>query len=369
MALPEPSFIERDAQTIINEMVADYELRVGKTLEPAQVERLLINALAYRELLIRNQIQQASLQNLLAYARYPMIDYLGELLGVSRLDASEAEATMQFTLVSGHGGVTIPQGLRILTSDGKNIFQTKEIVPVASGITTVTTQVICQQAGIIGNGYVAGTIDTILDPQPYLSIASNTSTSAGGSDEESDEELRERIKLAPSAFSTAGSIGAYKYHAKSAHPSIVDVGITSPTPGTVNIYPLVDGGITTPTPVLTAVLAACSADKVRPLTDTVNAYSPTKVDYAINVSLELYSGADAPSVQATVLANLQAFRDAKKNLLGQDIVRNQITRLCMLEGLVYNVAIISPSSDVVITDTQFSNCTGITVSVSGYNNG
>lgn len=75
MALPTPEFINRDPQTIIAEMKADYEARTGKTLEPAQVETLLINAFAYRESLLRNQIQDAALQNLVAFARYPMIDF------------------------------------------------------------------------------------------------------------------------------------------------------------------------------------------------------------------------------------------------------------------------------------------------------
>ena len=54
MALTIPNFINRDSATIIAEMTADYEARTGRKLEPAQVETLLIQAFAYRELLIRN---------------------------------------------------------------------------------------------------------------------------------------------------------------------------------------------------------------------------------------------------------------------------------------------------------------------------
>jgi len=108
MALPTPDFITRDATTIINEMIADYELKTGRTLEPAQVETLLINSFAYRELLIRNQIQDASLQNLVDYARFPMLDNLGVLVGVTRLPAALAQTTLLLTLVSGHGDIVIP---------------------------------------------------------------------------------------------------------------------------------------------------------------------------------------------------------------------------------------------------------------------
>lgn len=367
MALPEPSFFERDAQTIINEMVSDYENRVGRRLEPAQVERLLINGMAYRELLLRNQIQEASKQNLIAFAKYPMLDYLGELLGVTRLPATSAECTLQFTLINGHAGVTIPNGLRVGTSDGKAVFEIIQDVVVQAGNIVAVVQASCQTAGVSGNGYVASTIINILDPQPYLSSVSNTNTSAGGSDEETDEELRERIKLAPSSFSTAGSVGAYKFHAKGAHPSIVDVAVTSPTPGRVNIYPLVYGGDITPVNVLSAVANACSADKVRPLTDTVVVMSPTKVDYTINVALELYKDADVTSTEALVQSNLQEFVDGRKNLMGLDVVINQIVQKCMIDDLVYDVDVASPSEDIVINPNEFANCTGITVTVSGYN--
>ena len=45
MALTEPDFIERDADTITAEMIAKYEADTGKTLYPAQAER---SGLRYR---------------------------------------------------------------------------------------------------------------------------------------------------------------------------------------------------------------------------------------------------------------------------------------------------------------------------------
>lgn len=84
--LPEPSFINRDPATITAEMIAAYETATGKTLYPAQVERLLINGFIYRETLTRIGIQEAAKQNLVAYAAAPMLDYLGELVNCTRLD-------------------------------------------------------------------------------------------------------------------------------------------------------------------------------------------------------------------------------------------------------------------------------------------
>ena len=368
MPLPEPIFIQRNPEQIVADMIADYEARVGKRLEPAQVERLIINGLAYRELLLREQVNEAAKQNLIAFATFPMLDYLGELLGVSRQPASAAQATIQFTLVEGHGAVTIPQGLRVQSNDGRSTFQLIEPIEVGVGEDVVTGIARAQTVGEVANGYLPGAVATILDPQPYLSEAENTTTTGGGADEENDEQLRARIKLAPSSFSTAGPAGAYKFHALGAHPSIIDVAVTSPEPGVVNLWPLVEDGGVTPTEVLNAVLAACNAEKVRPLTDTVEAYSPTAVDYTIEVELELYTGTEQTATEQIVTANLESFRDGRKRLLGLDVILAQIIRECAVEG-VYNVTVVSPSADLIIEETEYANCTDITVTTSGFNNG
>jgi hypothetical protein len=81
MAIAEPNFIDRDPAQITSEMIAQYEDASGKKLYPAQAERLLIDLFAYRENLVRIAIQEAAKQNLVAYSRAPMLDYLGELVG------------------------------------------------------------------------------------------------------------------------------------------------------------------------------------------------------------------------------------------------------------------------------------------------
>ena len=47
--LPEPNFIERDPDVVTKEWIAAYEEKSGKVLQPAQIERLMIDVGAYRE--------------------------------------------------------------------------------------------------------------------------------------------------------------------------------------------------------------------------------------------------------------------------------------------------------------------------------
>ncbi len=362
-----PQFISRDADAIVSEMVAMYEQYTGKTLQPAQPERLLINAFAYRELLIRQAIQSTALQNLVDFSTAPVLDFLGALVGVSRLAAAPAECVIRFTLVVGHGNVTIPAGTRVSSSDGMAVFRTKEAANVLVGINTADVEADCDVPGLFGNGYAIGQIATILDPQAFLVSATNLAATAGGADEETDEHLRDRIKLAPASFSNAGSEGAYKYWAKTANANIVDVAIIQPTPGTVNIYPLMANGSVTPTAVLNAVLAACNDEKVRPLTDTVEVLAPTRGTYALAIALTLYSDAIQSSVVQQVTANLNAFINEKRLKLGIDIKRSQIIHEAVIDG-VFDCTITNGGSsftDLVAGPNEYFFCTSLTVTVAG----
>lgn len=366
--LPAAEFFNTDPSQIIAESVAYYEGLTGRKLSPGQAEMLLINAFAYREQITRVAANEAARQNLLSYARYPMIDYLGELVGVTRLPASKALCSIQFTLVPGHGALTIPEGIRVQSTDGRVVFITLEAKTVQPSDATATVLAECTTEGKAGNGYEVGDIVIILDPQAYVSSAINTAITSGGADEEDDDALRERIRLAPSGFSCAGPKGAYVFFAKSAHPAIIDVGVMSLVPGTVNVFPLLENGETPSQEIIDAIYGKLNDEKIRPLNDTVVVDAPEKVFYTIDVQLTLYTGAITGPTVEQVTKNLQAYADDRKVRLGRDAVRSQISALSQLKDLVYSVNVVSPASDVHVDFSQIAYCTGINVTVSGYSN-
>lgn len=369
MALPEPSFITRDPAAITAEMVTAYEASTGKTLMPAQVERIIIDMIAYRESLLRIAIQEAAKQNLVEYAIFPMLDYLGELVGVSRLPPQSSRCTMRCTLTAEQAfDVIVPAGTRVETKNGLFIFETQENLTIEAGQAYGDVIAYCQIVGIGGNGYDAGEINNMLDVVANISGMSNTTTSNGGGDEESDDALRARIKLAPEKYSNAGSYGAYRYWAFTAHPDIVDVAVTSPQPGSVNIYPLVKTGIPSQE-ILDAVDAICSADTVRPLCDAVQVLAPTKKDFAITAALTLFDWADSVSIKAAVEAALTTYVNTQKAVLGRDVILTQI--IAVINGIVgvYKTDISSPDDDVVNAAYEWSNCTAVTVTIIGYSEG
>lgn len=265
----------------------------------------------------------------------------------------------------------MPIGLRVQSIDGQAVFETIESKSVSSSPLTVDIKARCTVEGVVGNDYDPGEISIILDPQPYVSGASNLQSTAGGTDDETDEELKERIRLAPSSFSSAGPVGAYKSFARRAHPAIVDIAVTighdeenEIIPGQVDIFPLLDGDQVLTDEIRDAVLAECNDEKVRPLTDTVVVKSPTKIDYTLNIEVKLLNDADETAVVGQMRSNLEAYRDARKNKLGIDVVRSQIIGVSQIP-LVYGVNVLSPASDIVVNESSFTNCTGITITVVG----
>lgn len=357
-----PTFVTTDPQVILSEIIADFEARTGKVLQPAHVERLLLNTLAYREALVREAIQYSATQNLVSFAEGLSLDYLGQLVGVTRLGASFAQCTLVFSLVEGHGGSVIPSGTRVASNDGKVVFQTLEDLVVPVDVNTGSTVGEAKVSGAVGNGYITGQVTVLQDPLSYVSSVTNSGTTGGGSAQETDEELRERIMLAPGQFSNAGSRGAYEYHSRTANPSIIDVAVDSVDPGTVQIYVLMNDGEDTPPEVVAQVLAACNDEKVRPLTDLVTAFGATAVEYTLEWELKLYAWADADTTVAAAQAAIDAFVLAKRTNLGQDVPQSQVVDVLMVNG-VYSATPVGSWSDIIVAFNEFAKCTDITLTL------
>lgn len=365
MSLPEPSFIDCDPGTITAELIAAYETATGRTLYPAQVERLLIDLIAYRETLIRIAVQEAAKQNLVAYAVYPMLDHLGDLVGVTRLSPASATCTLRFTLTAAQTfDVEIPAGTRVESKDGAVIFATDSDLTIPAASTTGDATATCETAGTAGNGYAIGEINNLLDVINYVSSAANTDETTGGDAEETDDAFRARIQLAPERFSNAGSVGAYEYWAKSAHQSIVDVAVLSPEPGRVAIYPLTETGAPSAA-ILAAVEAVCSADDVRPLTDGVDAIAPAQIGYTIDATIILYEAADAASVTTLIETALETYLTTQRAKLGADIVRSQLIAVINNVSGVYSTTLTSPAADVVVAANEWAAGVIGTIAVSG----
>lgn len=366
-------FITLDPAAVVASLVTKYEQLTGRILQPAQTERIVFNSIGYRIALVEQAINETANKCFAAFANGQALEEIGRPLGVYRLPASVATCTIRFSLVTGHGALNIPAGIRVQSTDGQVVFKTVESKAVDIADTYADVKAECTQEGIIGNDYAEDSISVILDPQPYISTATNLDVTANGGDAETDDQLRQRIYLAPDSFSVAGPKGAYKFFAKSAHPNIVDVAVTighetdapyDVIPGQVDIFPLMENLEDPDSEIIDAINAICNDEKVRPLTDTVVVKAPVRTDYTMEVELTLLPDAVQADVEAQVLANLEAYRDDRKKRLGVDVVVNQIIAICQVPG-VYKVVVVSPSADIVVSESGYTRCTAITVTTTG----
>lgn len=353
-----PNFVERDPEAIMAEVRAQMEKMLGREIHPAQFEQLVLNIITYREVLLLERFNAGMAQMLFQFSTAPILDYIAGLVAVERLPAANAGCMVEFTLVAGHGGVVLPMGTRVSTSDGVHIFEVVEDESIEAGRLTATVLVTAQTAGRAANGIGIGRIDTILDPYAWISSVENTTVTGGGSDVETDEALRERIRLAPSQFSTAGSRNSYIFHAMRANSSIIDVSVSSPVPGTVFIVPLCEG--TEYEQVLRDIYDVCSAEDVRPLTDTVIVAAPIEKDYDITVDIIVANGFEINDVQSRVQAALAEFTHSKSIRLGQSVVLSHIVEVCRVRG-VFDVNVISPSANMYVDYGEVAIVGNITV--------
>lgn len=363
--LPEPNFIERDAEKITQEWIALYEEKTGKKLQDAQIERLLIDVGAYRENLLRIKIQEVAKSNLLTYAPMEVLEHLAELVGVHKLEAKFAQTVMEFSINEILDfDIFIPKGTEIETEDGKFTFITDEDISISAGMLSACVNATCNATGIDANNYDIGKINNLLTPLAFeVDNVSNIQKSYGGANAESADSLRERIRLAPESYSNAGSKGAYRFHTLSAHQSVIDVEVLSSAPGIVDIYPLVDSG--NPSPEIIKIISDYLSDeKVRPLTDKVVVHSPEKINFTITANLILYLNADLNTVQTLVNERLNEYKKEIASQLGKDIVPTQIIAILNSIYGVYKVELLSPAYQV-LSKNQWANLESFNITFGG----
>ena len=372
--LPEVSFVQTDPEAIKAEIVSRYEAVAGRTLATADPIRIFLLSVADEIIQQRVLINMAAQSNLLSYATGEFLDALGEYLLVSRLPAAKAVTNIRFTLSQALEEVyIIPAGTEV--TNGIVTFATDEELVIAAGDLTGDVAASCTVPGVAGNGYLPGQLTTIVRPMTFVDLAENTNETYGGADAESDEDYAERIRLAPNAFSVAGPIKAYIFYTQSVSSAIIDVSVDSPTPGVVNVYPLLEGGVIPDQTLLDKVLETLSDEDVRPLTDEVHALQATAVPYTIEVHYFIKKADQnkGTAIQAAVAEAVEKYRLWQQGKIGRDIVPAELVRAVMNAGACRlndtQEHPFSPGAFQELTKTQVAQCdpeTDVTVVFDGY---
>lgn len=241
-------FVETDVDEIITRLVSAYENMTGRTLRPADPDRLFISWIA--NVIVQERVDQnySANQNLPSRAEKENLDALGLwIYNIQRLAAQASKCTMRFHISDAQSSaIAIPQGTRVTDSSETLVWHTTEDAVVAIGNTYADVMVQCESKGDIGNGYVAGQITTLIDVDNilYYSSCENIDTTSGGSEEADDEQYYKLMREGLDSYSTAGPTGAYIYWAKSVSSNIADVKPVQPrltVAKTIQLYTDGDG--------------------------------------------------------------------------------------------------------------------------------
>ncbi|WP_316196570.1 baseplate J/gp47 family protein [Bradyrhizobium sp. SZCCHNS3053] len=169
---------------------------------------------------------------------------------------------------------------------------------------------------------------------------------------ELDDSLRRRAQLAPEAFSTAGSEGAYIFQALTADVRVRDATANKiDNKGGVRICVMAKGAEPIPTQdIILNVRNRLGQKGIKPLTDVITVVPVKVIKQKIVANITLYPGPDA----ALVMADMgKALTKVRNNLamIGRDLTRSAIIAALNQSG-VQNVDLISPAADVQADPSQ-----------------
>ncbi|MCG8632246.1 MAG: baseplate J/gp47 family protein [Desulfobacterales bacterium] len=387
--LPDIEFCSTDSRLVEQSVITTYEGITGATLYPGDPVRLFLESLASVIIQQRYKINFTGKQNLLKYSNDDYLDHMGSFSKTGRLGESPAVATERFGIDEALGFIVpIDKGCRV-SPDGQLMFETVDYAQISVGETHVDVLVQCLTPGSIGNGFVAGQVNKMVDSPDYVSSVSNITATSGGADKEENDPYRERIHTAPESFSVAGPSGAYRHWAKSAHQDIADVSVFRTSPlddlseaqleavldiaaidytgltrdekqvkaavwlesAVVNICPLLkDGGI--PDQDMLALVEGMVDDRsIRPLTDRVIVGAPARVNYSIDFTyyISTENRLAVSDIQDRISAAADTYRAWQKAKLGRDINPARLIHL-VVEAGAHRVEITSPEYTPVAVD-------------------
>lgn len=359
--MSEINFVETDSMAISDSLINLFEQFTGEVFYPGDERRQFLSNMVPVLVAVYSSINNTGRYNLLRYATGELLDALGERTDTPRLQAQNAATMLRFSLSAAQvTNTVIPTGTRV-TPDGKIYFATEDVLIIPAGSLYGDTTAVGLEAGSLYNGFAPGQINKLVDPVPYVTGVANTTTSAGGSDTEPDDDgvnvwsgYRERIRQSPAKMSTAGPEDAYIYWAKTADQNISDISVTSPVPGQIKITVLMAGGQIPSQEILDRVLEKCSSKKVRPLTDQVIAEAPGTVTYDIELSYYISRdrAAEVNSIRAAIENSggaVNRYKIWQSGKLGQAINPDSLKQLILNAG-AFRVDISNPVYTALDTD-------------------
>lgn len=369
---PDISFIgNMTLEDLKDQMIQDYKdgyrLQTGREIELSEADpyRMILYAAALNIYQGYQYLDNAGKQSFLKYAYGDFLENLAAFKGIERKPGCKAYVKMRFTASEQIASViTIPMGTRVTPGDNV-FFYTTEVAEIKPGNDYVDVMAECTEIGELGNKYKVGKINSMVDTVPFIGSVANVTESEGGAEEESDDQFKDRVFLAPSSYSTAGPDDAYKYWMKTFNSEITDVKVNSPSDGVVEICFILNNGEIPGEAMLTEADEYMTNRKIRPLTDKVVIKAPTVQYYDINFTYYI-AESDKNKIQ-TIKQNVNEAIDAYKmwqgEKIGRDINPSKLAQLIMKAGAKREI--ITKPEFTKVEEYSIAFCNSLTVTYGG----
>lgn len=305
------------------------------------------------DLAVRLYAAAAEIQALYIYADWALtqsfpqsaagkyLDYHGQLRGITRKSGHKAGGILRFKIDSARAEpLRVPAGT-VCTTAGLVRFVTTEDALIRAGALYADAAAEAEIVGTAGN-VPAERITNMTRAPVGVTGVTNPAAFAGGSGEEDDESLRERILDSFIRLPNGANAAFYELRALS-HPGVEAVRVIPRHQGigTVGVVVSSAGGV--PEQALLQEIQD-DLDSVREIAVdvTVMAPEPERVDLAVRILPKL--GRSFDSAQAAVRTALTTWFDG--GLLGKPVYRTQLGKVILDTGLVETYAITAPTKDL-----------------------
>lgn len=323
MSIPEftpPSFLnDQDAETIHKRMMENLPPDIDNMEGGFPWDFTKPTAIEKAEMLEFHLVETLRIMfPMWAYDEW--LDYHAKERGITRKPANAASGEI---LITGVPGTTIPAGFKFAapaTADSPAIeYQTTEKYTIGEN-GTVRVQITAVEPGIKGN-VPANTVTLMMTPIKGITSVTNEAAITGGTEVESDNELRNRIMEmdAASEASFVGNDGDYKRWAEEV-PG-VGTALVMPEwagPGTVKVVVIDANGQPANQAIITAVYNNIMTPDDRmqrkaPIGATVTVEAPTAKEINYSFTIELKAGENQETVLERFKAQLRTYYvEAKK---------------------------------------------------------
>ena len=273
------------------------------------------------------------------------LDRHAAVRGLERGAAQKAGGTLRFWLEAQREDDTpVPAGTVCMTAEGTG-FVTTEDAAIPAGERYCEADAEAVEAGSDGN-VAAGAVAYMRMAPPAISGVTNPSAFSGGTDGESDTELRARV-LASYRKLPNGANAAYYENKVLSCPNVEAVTVMPRARGrgTVDVTFATYGGV--PEPEEVAAVQAL-LDSEREICVDIDVYAPETKKIDVTAALTVADGYAYSEVAEAADAALRAYFSGAR--LSKPVYRAGLCALLMAVDGVENCALTAPAADVSVSE-------------------